>query len=186
MAKEKKEYSAQPSFIGDKIYLRPETVDDAKRHLDWFLKSEPHSMTVHPLTFTNEADIIDRFKKPVKSPYKQAFAIIRKDDDLHIGKISFFNYNDVNRSAELGLLVDPACRKRGYGKEALQLLISFLFDFRNLNKVYAETAEFNTPTVQLLESLGFHKDGTLRQHHYFNGEYYGKFVYSLLRFEKDW
>lgn len=186
MAKEKKEYPAQPSFIGEKIYLRPETVDDAKRHLDWSFKSEPQSMAARPLVFTTENDIINRFKKPVKSPYKQAFAIIHKEDDLHIGKISFFNYNDVNRSAELGLLVDPVHRKRGYGKEALQLMTSFLFDFRNLNKIYAETAEFNTPTVHLLESLGFHKDGTLRQHHYFNGEYYDKFVYSLIRFEKDW
>ncbi len=186
MAKEKKEYPTQPSFIGRKIYLTPETADDARRHLDWFNKSEPHSMTVHPLAFTNENDIADRFKKPEKSPYKQAFAIMLKEDDTHIGKISFFNYNDVNRSAELGILVDPLYRNHDYGKEAMQLLISFLYDFRNLNKVYAETAEFNSPTIQLVESLGFHKDGTLRQHHYFNGEYYGKFVYSLLRFEKDW
>ncbi len=186
MAKEKKEYPTQPSFVGQNVYLRPETAEDAKRHLDWFVKSEPHSMTVHPLVFTNEADIADRFKKPEKSPYKQAFAIVFKEDGTHIGKVSFVNYNDVNRSAELGIIIDPLFRKQEFGKEALQLITSYLFDFRNLNKVYAETAEFNVPTVQLLESLGFHKDGTLRQHHYFNGEYYSKFVYSLLRFEKDW
>ena len=186
MAKEHNEYPTQPSFIGKKVYLRAETVEDAKRHLDWFNKSEPHSMTVHPLPFVSEPDITDRFKKLEKTPYKQAFAIILSEDDSHIGKVSFFNYNDVNRSAELGILVDQHFRNNEFGKEALQLLISFLFDFRNLNKVYAETAEFNTPTVHLLESLGFHKDGTLRQHHYFNGEYYSKFVYSLIRFEKDW
>lgn len=182
----KKEYPAQPSFVGKKVYLRPETAEDAVRHLDWFIKSEPHSMTVHPLQFTCENDIAFRFKQMEKSPYKQAFAIMLTEDDSHIGKVAFFNYNDVNRSAELGILIDPLFRKQDYGKEALRLLISFLYEFRNLNKVYAETAEFNVPTVQLLESLGFHKDGVLRQHHYFNGEYYSKFVYSLLRFEKDW
>ena len=186
MAKENKEFPTQPSFIGKKVYLRPETAEDAKRHLDWFNKSEPQSMTVHPLEFVTEADIADRFKKLEKSPYKQAFAIVLKNDDSHVGKVSFFNYNDVNRSAELGIIIDPAQRKNDYGKDALMILISYLIDFRNLNKVYAETADFNKPTIELLESLGFHKDGTLRQHHYFNGEYYGKHVYSLLRFEKDW
>ena len=186
MAKNENPISAQPSLVGKTVYLRPETADDVLNHHYWFTQSEPSSMTVHPLPFMSAADVAERFKKSDKSPYKQAFAIVSKKSKNPVGKVSFFNYNDVNRSAEMGILVDPDERKHGYGEEAMKLLINYLFQFRNLNKVYAETAEFNHGTMALLETLGFKRDGILRQHHYYNGDYHNKFVYSLLRFEVDW
>ncbi|KAA3635851.1 MAG: N-acetyltransferase [Calditrichaeota bacterium] len=181
-----KPFPTQPSLVGKKVYLRAETADDVVNHHMWFLQSEPQSMTVHPLPFMNLAEVTERFKKAEKSPYAQAFAVISIKENKPVGKVSFFNYNDVNRSAELGILIDPDERKNDYATEALQILIEYLFMYRNLNKVYAETAEFNTGTIKLLESLGFHRDGVLRQHHYFNGEYHNKFAYSLIRYEVDW
>ena len=186
MAKENKVYPAQPSLVGDIVYLRPETADDVLNHHFWFIQSEPQSMAAQPLPFMSPTDVAERFKKSEKSTYRQAFAIISKKENKPVGKISFFNHNDVNRSAEMGIIIDPDERKKGFAEEAMQLLISYLFQYRNLNKVYAETAEFNESTVALLETLGFHKDGELRQHHYFNGEYHNKFIYSLIRFEVDW
>ena len=181
-----KSYPTQPSLVGKTVYLRPETAEDVINHHFWFTQSEPQSMTVHPLPFMSAPEATERFKKSEKSPYSQAFAIVSTKENQPVGKVSFFNYNDVNRSAELGILIDPDERTKGYALEAFQILITYLFKYRNLNKVYAETAEFNTGTVKLLESLGFHKDGTLRQHHYYNGEYHNKYVFSLIRFEVDW
>ncbi|RKX19168.1 MAG: N-acetyltransferase, partial [Candidatus Zixiibacteriota bacterium] len=53
----------------------------------------------------------------------------------------------------------------------------------NLNKVYAQTASFNKGSIKLLESLEFKLDGTLRQHHFYKGQFHNDLLYSLLKFE---
>jgi RimJ/RimL family protein N-acetyltransferase len=91
----------------------------------------------------------------------------------------------LNRSAELGYIVAPDEREEGYAKEGLKLIINYLFNEMNLNKVYAQTASFNKASIKLLESLDFQLDGTLRQHHFYKGDYHDDLIYSLLKFECD-
>lgn len=183
MAKKAKVLLTQPSLIGKKIYLRPRTHDDAINAYFWFLQSEPQSQSCHPLSFMTPTEASEKAKKVEKSPNQQRFAIVRIDNNVHVGEISFYNLNNLNRSAELGILIDPDEQKEGFGKEAMRILIKYLFHYRGLNKVYGETAEFNNPAVKLLESLHFHQDGVLRKHHFYNNEYYDKLVYSLLHHE---
>lgn len=63
---------------------------------------------------------------------------------------------------------------------ALKLLLAYLFEHTVLNKVYAQTGAFNLNSIYLLESLGFHQDGRLREHHELNGVFYDDFIYSML------
>ena len=183
---DKKAFPTQPSLIGKNVYLRPATSDDMANYQYWFLQSEPQFMSCHPLSFLTVSEAAERYKKTEKSENKQKFAIINKENNIMLGVISFFNFNHLNRSAELGILIDPDTRKKGFATEAMRLLIKYLFMYRGLNKVYAETAEFNKPATKLLETLGFKKDGTLRDHHFYKGEFHNKLVYSYLRFELEW
>lgn len=186
MTEKKKTFATQPSLVGDKVYLRPETADDALNAQFWFLQSEPQSMSARPLMFISPAEASEKAKKREKSPDRERFTIVLTETNQPVGTVTFFNYNPLNRSAEMGILVDPDARRKGYGRQAMQLLIKYLFLYRGLNKVYAETAGFNKETIALLESLGFKKDGTLRDHHFYKGEFHPKLVYSFLRFELDW
>lgn len=186
MGKDKKEYPTTPSLVGKEIYLRPAVAEDMANYQHWFLHSEPQSMSSHPIPILTPEESIERYKKKEKSENEQRFVIVRVKDNQPLGIISFFNLNSLNRSAELGILIDPDERNNGYATEAMKLLITYLFKFRNLNKVYAETADFNSESIRLLESVGFKLDGRLRNHHYFNDEFHDKLNYSLLRFELDW
>lgn len=183
MADKKENFPTHPTFVGKKVFLRPATPEDVANFHHWFIQSEPQSQTAHPLPFYTVAEASERFKKAEKSNERQAFTIVLKEGKTPVGKISFFNYNTLNLSAELGILLDPDHRQKGLAKDAMLILINYLFRYRNLNKVYCETADFNTGAINLLEALDFKLDGTLRNHHFFNGEFHNKFVYSLLRFE---
>ncbi len=186
MAEKGKPLPTQPSLVGKHIFLRPTTADDAVNIHVWFLQSEPQAQSERPIPFKTLAEVSEAFKNREKSPDRQSFTIVRKEDSRPVGRITFFNYNPLNRAAELGILIDPDERKNGHAQDAMRVLIKFLFKYRDLNKVYACTPKFNKATIALLESVGFKKDGALRNHHYYNGEYYDKLVYSLLRFELDW
>jgi len=100
-----------------------------------------------------------------------------------VGRVRFFDMNTQNRSAELGLLIDPDEQGKGYGLAALQLLCRFLIKSRGLNKVHAQTASFNKAAQALLKKAGFKLDGTLRHHYFYDGEYHNGLVYSLLAYE---
>ena len=186
MSDKKNRFPTQPSLVGKTVYLRPSTAEDIANVQMWKILQEPQCMTCHPLPFTTAADAAEAHKRAEKSPDRQWFSIVRQKDKMLVGQISFFGYNALNRSAELGILVDPDEQKNGLGLEAMKLLIAYLFKYRGLNKVYAQTAEFNKGAVKLLEKLGFKRDGALRDHHFYQGEFHNDLVYSLLRFEMDW
>ena len=53
----------------------------------------------------------------------------------------------------------------GYGRETMNALIKYAFEELNMNKVWLEAYNDNKVGRNLYESLGFHIDGILRQHH---------------------
>ena len=184
--KKKGIYPTQPSLVGKKTYLRPATADDVLNFHQWTILSEPQSMSSGMRFFKTALEVAEDYKKREKSNKNQSFAIVSKDEKALVGKISYFNFNPLNRSAELGLLIDPDQQKNGYATDALKILIKFLFRSFGLNKVYAQTSEKNKAAVKLLESLAFNKDGILRDHYFLNGEFQNGLIYSFLLFELDW
>ncbi len=186
MGKKQENLGAPPSLVGDKIYLRPASPEDISNTHHWTVNSEPQSLSCRPLPMQTTAQVVELAKKSDVSPDRRKFVICRRKDRTPVGTTSFFDYNPLNRSAELGLMVDPEERKKGYGAAAIQLLTGYLFHYRGLNKVYAQTAAFNDGAIALLESLEFKKDATLRDHYYYKGEFHAGLIYSLLRFELPW
>ncbi|MBE7385748.1 MAG: GNAT family N-acetyltransferase [Leptolyngbya sp. SIO1E4] len=100
-----------------------------------------------------------------------------------VGRFVYFDVNSRNRSAEFGYIVCPDYRGQGLGTAMLTLALDHLFATTDLNKLYCQTAAFNTASVKLLEKLGFHRDGILREHHELDGRLWDDFVYSMLRHE---
>lgn len=100
-----------------------------------------------------------------------------------VGRVQCFDFNSRNRSAEFGYCVNPLFRGRGVGSRMLTMAITALFDREGLNKLYCQTAEFNIASVRLLERLGMHRDGILREHHELDGKLWDDFVYSILQHE---
>ena len=185
MSKEKT-YLTSPSLVGRKVFLRPATPEDILSHHKWFVLSDPQTQSCRPHPMRSAAEMAEAYKKKEPHAYEQRFAIVRKEDSMLIGTISCFNYNSLNRSVELGILIDPDEREKGWGKDAVKTIVQHLFLFQDLYKVHAQTWSKNAASVKLLETLGFKRDGTLRNHHFYNGEFTDDYVYSLLRSEIDW
>ncbi|MFZ5979943.1 MAG: GNAT family N-acetyltransferase [Candidatus Zixiibacteriota bacterium] len=175
-----------PSLIGEEIYLRPATDQDIANTYHWFLQSELQSRSCRPVLFRTATEAAEAYKKKEKSPDEQKFMIVRIKDKTPVGTINFFNLNNLNRSTEFGLLIDPDEQQKGYATEAVRILCGYLFNYRGLNKIYAQTSGFNKAAVKLLQKTGFKRDGVLRQHYFHKGEFFDGYVYSLLRFEFEW
>lgn len=183
---EKKIPPVPPSLAGERVYLRPTTAEDISACHHWRLQSEPQAHSAFPVRIKSVPEAVEEFKKAAPSDHLEHFTAVRVSDKMPVGLITYYDFNSLNRSVALGLLIDPEERRSGYGTEALKLLIRYLFSYRGVNKVYAQTDETNKAALKLLEGLGFKKDATLRDHYFHDGEYRAGFIYSLLRYELDW
>jgi len=71
----------------------------------------------------------------------------------------------------------------GYGQESLRVLLGYCFQELDLHRVSAESFEYNTAWSDLLEHIGFTKEGTARDYLYRDDRYWDKELYALLERE---
>jgi RimJ/RimL family protein N-acetyltransferase len=89
-----------------------------------------------------------------------------------------------NRHAVVGITIgEREYWGRGYGKESLRLLLKYCFEMVELHRVSTETFEYNTTWRDLVERLGFQKEGTAREYLYRDDRYWDKEMYALLEQE---
>jgi len=79
---------------------------------------------------------------------------------------------------------DRANWGKGYGREALALLIGFAFRELNLRRLQLTVFSYNTRAIALYEKLGFRREGVLREAILRDGQIYDIYCYGLLR--REW
>jgi RimJ/RimL family protein N-acetyltransferase len=72
---------------------------------------------------------------------------------------------------------------RGYGREALELLVEYCFHHRNLNRVWLDVLEDNERARRAYRAVGFVEEGRLRQDAWNDGRLKDSIVMGLLREE---
>ncbi len=110
------------------------------------------------------------------------YHIFEKDDPLTV--IGTFAFHDIEygnyRSARVGYKIDKDYRRLGYAKEALSKGISVMFDELNLHRLEAFVMPTNTPSIRLLESLGFHQEGLIHDKVIINNAWQDHYLYALI------
>lgn len=121
------------------------------------------------------------------SEKNQIIYVLVKEDDHNkpLGKITLFDLNIRNHSAEFGYYLPENNRGHGLGSIMLSKFIqtSFEDDGLNLNKIYATTSANNYSSILLLQKYGFKLDGKLREHYWINENKYDQLIFSILKQE---
>lgn len=118
------------------------------------------------------------------NPEDDSIAIVKKETGkligmLYVGEDSL-RY-DVN-SKEISYFLRQEESRKGYMKEALSALISYLFETESLTCITARSFAPNIASQRLLESLGFQREGLLRRCvKGFEGIIFDDCLYSLFR-----
>jgi RimJ/RimL family protein N-acetyltransferase len=92
------------------------------------------------------------------------FTIRRREDDRLVGfaRLYWVDWPNGNSSIELGI-GNPDDRGRGYGNEALQMLLKYAFSELNLYRLSAWIAEYNQAALGLFRKSGFVEEVRRRQ-----------------------
>jgi len=62
-------------------------------------------------------------------------------------------------------------QQKGFAKEALQGILKFLFDQKNLHRVVEIVDVENSTSIKLLESVGFKREGHFIENIFFKGKW---------------
>lgn len=111
-----------------------------------------------------------------------SFAI--EADGKVIGQCGLFQFDTVARTCALGIAIgDKAYWGRGYGREAVRLLVEYAFQHHNLHKVYLTVNGNNERAIRSYRACGFVEEGRLRQHAWNSGAYIDLVYMGILRDE---
>ena len=143
---------------GDKVILRPMTIDEIPNFYQWATQSEATPFWYEDgIIPTYEAFIRDwkRYYFDGSEPEKgRCFAILI--GDKAIGQI---NYNEINRdnnSVELDIIIaEDVFKSKGYGTDALKTLTKYLFQNMNIQLCWLEPIARNRRAIRAYEKAGF-------------------------------
>lgn len=103
-----------------------------------------------------------------------------------IGDAALQNLDYGNRCCSVGIgIARLADRAKGYGGEALGLLLKYGFGCLGMERITANTLENNGASSHILENHGFLLEGRERKAVYLGGKKYDRLCYGLLREEYE-
>ncbi len=171
----------------DRVELTPLQIENIHTHFRWNNDPELNRLDSEvPYEEESFGAFKSRFERMCDnpSPSHRNFEIHARTDDCLIGVAFVTDISPHNLHARLGVTIgDRDYWGKGYGRASLELLLSYCFEDLGLHRVSAEIFEYHTAWRDLVEGLGFRKEGTVREHLRREGQYWDKEVYGLLRSE---
>lgn len=112
------------------------------------------------------------------------FRVRTVEDSRLVGSVKLHSISWTDRKASLSIAIgDEADRGKGYGSEAIRLILRYAFEELNLNRVSLWVFEYNHRAMKLYEKVGFKHEGRSRQNTFHQGRYWDSIQMSMLREE---
>lgn len=147
---------------GELVRLRPIRAQDADAMWESVTDPEGRRLTGTTREFTRVE--IDEWCATIASAVGRVdLAVTAGGSDEFLGEIVLNSIDRVARSADLRLSMRPAYRGRGYGTEAIQLMLGLAFDTLGLHRVGLDVLATNARAQSLYENLGFVAEGRRRE-----------------------
>ena len=134
-------------------------------------------------TWTCEDDAQSWFKRMqalTEAATGQQFVIELKTSRTVIGTILLFKHEPTSARAELGYALGRQHWRQGLMAEALRAFCTHAFRHAGLRRLEAEVNPTNAPSNELLQRLGFVREGLLRQRWVAKGVTYDTHFYGVL------
>jgi RimJ/RimL family protein N-acetyltransferase len=165
-------------IIGKKCYLSPLSMEDAQYYTEWM---NDFSVSVN-LNCSSDIINLEKEKELLKKLSEgYTFAIIDKEKNKLIGTTGFINVEMIHKTAEFGISIgERNFWNRGYGTEAVQLMLDYGFNLLNLHHVRLGVFSFNPRALKCYEKAGFKLVGKFSEYRLIGGEYFDMLMLEIL------
>lgn len=171
-------------IYGERVRLRAMEREDLVKSHEWVNDPEVTRGLglILPMSMADEENWYNAQRDPKEKPL--AIEVRKGKGWKFIGNCGVFGIENVNRSAELGIMIgDKTEWDKGYGAEAMTLLLRFGFETLNMHRLFLRVYADNVRAVRSYEKTGFVLEGRLREAVYKSGKYDDVLIMSVLRSE---
>ncbi len=174
----------KPRFLsGSRVYLRPVEKEDLPQFYIWFNDPELRGLTgeVYP---TSQAGMEEFYNKIQADPHRVWFGIVLCENDQLIGEAGLLRMFPAWRTTDLTIIIgEKTAWGKGYGREAIELLLDYAFGYLNFHRVSIGVVGSNQQALRFYERVGFVQEGIQRDGYYHNHAYQDFVMMSLLEDE---
>lgn len=172
------------NIAGEHVALGPLRREHLPLYLRWlndFATTRMLEVQPRPMTLEQEAAW---YGAAATSESDYHFTIYERATSRPIGNCGLHRVDARNRRAEVGILIgEPSARGKGYGTEAMRLLVDFAFTALGLHSVMLWTYEYNLPGQRAYAKVGFREMGRRREARWHNGRFWDEIAMDLLASE---
>jgi RimJ/RimL family protein N-acetyltransferase len=147
-------------IIGKKCYLSPMSLDDTEQYTIWLNDLEvTKTLSIFRINITinSEYEIIEKISR------EHNYAIVDIKNDKLIGNVGLVGLDHLHRTAEIGIFIgDKTYWNKGYGSEAMSLLLKYSFTHLNLRNIMLRVFAYNEKAIKCYENIGFRVIGNRR------------------------
>lgn len=169
---------------GDRVLLRAVERDDLKtlnklrqQNIDLVLMSDG-DWEPEPLAASEKW-----FDKNLEDHEERSWFVIEVDGVV-IGNCGLHHSHRRNSSTQFGIAIHhPDYLGKGYGPDAIRVLLRWAFTIQNWRRVGLTTLGNNERALRAYRKLGFVEEGRLREEAFFGGEYVDVVQMGMLRDE---
>ena len=165
------------------IIIRPTVFSDCELFAKW--ESDPNVSEFFSMNSDRDyEEIVTEFVTRSDYVTKLQYTICSKEE-TPIGRIYISRIDEESDSLDITriYIADPANRGKGYGEEALRLILEYCFMNLHMERVTLDYFDGNSIAMSLYEKLGFEHEGKARNACKKDGRYYNLNLLSLLRAE---
>jgi RimJ/RimL family protein N-acetyltransferase len=153
-----------PKFFQGKLVrlITPIPEEDSILLSDWTRDSGFSRFAMgEPARYRYPVTIKKWFEETSQSGYP--FMVVTQVENKKIGEIEIDGINHLSGNGWLGIGIgERSYWGKGYGSEAIILILDFAFLWLNLHRVSLDVFEYNTRGVRAYEKLGFKLEGRKR------------------------
>ena len=164
---------------GERLYLSPINLEDFPIYTKWVNDSEVAlnlGMYNRMLSLTNEKSLLENMVKDGNN-----YAIVLNDGDELIGNIGFNEVNHLHRTGTIGIFIgEDAHRGKGYGTEAMRLLVEYGFKTLNLHNIMLNVHSTNLRAIASYKKVGFTEFGRRKEARFIDGKYIDEIEMEIL------
>jgi len=175
-------------IYGDRIRLTAIEQEDLPLFVEWLNDPEVRRglMMYLPMSIAKEEKWFEAMLDRPQDSQPLGIEARKGDRWVKIGNMGFFDFDHRARKAEVGIMIgNKSYWNKGYGTEAITLLLKHGFETLNLNRIMLQVYEDNPRAIRCYEKAGFILEGRLRQARYFEGVYRDILIMSVIRSEWD-
>ena len=169
-----------PFLMGEKIYLRPVCKDDLRSLQRWANDPETRKI-IGEVMPTGAVETEKWFEDLIDDESRVWFMVVLRENNKIIGETGLMRMSHPWRATDLTMIIgEEDERGKGYGSEAINLLLDFAFGSLNFHRVAIGVVGFNENAIKFYERVGFKKEGVQRDGYFYNHQYYDFVMMSIL------